>query len=251
MPKLPAKARRLIEEALDMQSGYVLDFSDRTFADFFEEFGIDIGDDKYKVNGTSKAKRMRAFIEIEDAAIVAPILRALWSRRQESDFYRQKDEASKLAERYLPELAVLEGGAVPTTAGIDRFAKDETLEELVSAIERDIAAVKPVSALDRLHTYCMKRFGHLLDKHGVDWKREEPLHSRVGKYVKVVGPRRGLHEMTYQIVRNGIGIFEKFNDVRNNESLVHDNEIIEQSEARFIFDSVTAFLRFVKRIEGE
>jgi hypothetical protein len=40
---------------------------------------------------------------------------------------------------------------------IDKFAGDETLEELVAAIDRDIAANKPAAALDRLHTYCMKK----------------------------------------------------------------------------------------------
>jgi hypothetical protein len=57
--------------------------------------------------------------------------------------------------------------------------------------------------------------------------------------------------MTKQIVRNGIGIFEKFNDVRNNKSFAHDNEVIASSEARFIFEFVTVFLRYIKRIENE
>lgn len=59
---------RIVDNAFDMQSGYVLDFSDKTFAEFFDaEFGIDIDDDKYYANGSSKAKRLRCFLSVEDA----------------------------------------------------------------------------------------------------------------------------------------------------------------------------------------
>ena len=43
---------------------------------------------------------------------------------------------------------------------------------------------------------------------------------------------------------------DKFNHVRNNQSLAHDNQLLDQAEARYIYDSVTAFLRFVKSIEA-
>jgi hypothetical protein len=126
---------------------------------------------------------------------------------------------------------------------------DETLEELIGSIERDIAADWPAAALDRLHTYCAKKFGHLLDKRGVEWNRDEPLHSRVGKYVRAVNSEQRLQEMTLQILKNAIGVFDKFNHVRNNQTLAHDNDLLHKAEARFIFDSVSAVLRFVKSVD--
>jgi len=66
------------------------------------------------------------------------------------------------------------------------------LEELIGSIERDITADRPAAALDRLHTYCAKKFGHLLDKRSVEWSRDEPLQSRVGKYVKAVHAEKPL-----------------------------------------------------------
>ncbi|MCP1749007.1 hypothetical protein ACVI1J_010566 [Bradyrhizobium diazoefficiens] len=56
----------------------------------------------------------------------------------------------------------------------------------MSSIERDISANKPAAALDRLHTYCMKKFGHLLDSHDVGWSTDEPLHSYGGIWVMTV-----------------------------------------------------------------
>jgi hypothetical protein len=111
-------------------------------------------------------------------------------------------------------------------------------------------ANRPAAALDRLHTYCAKKFGHLLDGHGIVWTRDEPLHSRAGKYVRVLQQQHQLTDMTKQIMKNAIAVFDKFNFVRNNRSLAHDNDLSNHAEARFIFDSVTALLRFVKSIEA-
>ena len=49
---------KLLDDIFDMNGGYVLDFSNRTFAEFFlEEFNINIDDPRYDAEGKSKAKR--------------------------------------------------------------------------------------------------------------------------------------------------------------------------------------------------
>lgn len=61
-----------------MSSGYVLDFSNDTFAEFFRETAdIDIYSQKYARNGDSKAKRLRALWEIESDALVGKVLSGL------------------------------------------------------------------------------------------------------------------------------------------------------------------------------
>ena len=50
---------RLIDDLFGMGSGYVLDFSDKTFAAFFrEEISVNIDEQRYSADGTSKAKRL-------------------------------------------------------------------------------------------------------------------------------------------------------------------------------------------------
>lgn len=241
---------RTIDDAFQADPGYVLNFSDKTFREYFDdEFRIDIDQPKFRTGGTSKMNRLRTFCRIEDAAIVARALRSLWDYREGTFPATPRDAAIKT--RLFELISRIEGNdAVARTDAIERFAPDQTLEELVAAIERDILADRPVAALDRLHTYCAKKFGHLLDRRSVEWDRSEPLHSRVGKYVKAVNQERPLREMTQQIMKNAIGVFDKFNHIRNNQSLAHDNEIIDKAEARFIFDSVSAFLRFVKNMDN-
>ena len=68
--------------------------------------------------------------------------------------------------------------------------------------------------------------------------------------MKALQQERELREMTLQSIKSAIGIFEKYNHLRNNQSLAHDNKLLDQAEARFIYDTVTAFLRFVKSVEA-
>ena len=124
--------------------------------------------------------------------------------------------------------------AVARTDAFEKFAADETLKELISAIERDTQADRPAAALDRLHTYCMKKTAHPIERHGGTWNRDEPLHSRMGKYVRLLETERQLREISKRTLKSGISIFDSFNDVRNNESLAHDNDLVNHAEARNI-----------------
>jgi hypothetical protein len=96
----------------------------------------------------------------------------------------------------------------------------------------------------------MKKFAHLLDERDIAWDRNDPLQSRAGRYVKALEAERELREITRRIAKSAISVFEQFNDVRNNRSFAHDNDLIDKAEARFIFDAISAFLRFVKSVEA-
>jgi hypothetical protein len=66
-----------------MRGGYVLNFSDRTFAQFFaEELNIEIDDPVYARNGSSKGKRLRCFLQTVDKPTVVQTLKALWEYRE-------------------------------------------------------------------------------------------------------------------------------------------------------------------------
>lgn len=72
-----------LDDAFEMGGGYVLNFSDRSFAQFFaEELNIDIDNPVYAHNGTSKAKRLRCFLQSVDKATVVRTLNALWEYRE-------------------------------------------------------------------------------------------------------------------------------------------------------------------------
>ena len=73
--KFEIQEKKILEKFLGMDSGYVLNFTNRTFCDFFlENFNINIYDEKYADKGDSKAKRLRTFWEKESNAIVADLI---------------------------------------------------------------------------------------------------------------------------------------------------------------------------------
>ena len=47
----------IIEKYLDMKEGFVLGFSNRTFADFMKNFDVDIYNEKFNLASGSKANR--------------------------------------------------------------------------------------------------------------------------------------------------------------------------------------------------
>ena len=74
MSRLTAPEKRYFERLFGMRSGYVLDFTDPTYEEFFRHYGIQIHDSKYQHYGSSKAKKLRAFWEIEEDDMVGRVL---------------------------------------------------------------------------------------------------------------------------------------------------------------------------------
>lgn len=63
-----------LEAAFSMNGGYVLDFTNQSFQRFINNtVKLDIYNPKYSIYGTSKAKMLRAFWEIESDAIVGKL----------------------------------------------------------------------------------------------------------------------------------------------------------------------------------
>lgn len=77
MSTLKPRERAILEKVFEMESGYVLDFSDRTMEAFFaEEFDIELYDSKYDLDlpSKSKANRLRGILRVEEDALVGNII---------------------------------------------------------------------------------------------------------------------------------------------------------------------------------
>lgn len=70
----------------------------------------------------------------------------------------------------------------------------------------------------------------------------------MGEYIKA---KRGILEsnMSERILKSNISILEAFNDVRNNQSLAHDNIVLNKIESKFIFNSVVNAIKFLRAVE--
>lgn len=120
MANLTPKEKRIIEEVLRMSDGYVLDFSNRTFQEFFwDTFKIDIYDAKYAFNGDSKAKKLRAFLQLESDQVVGKALNELIPMIE----YFYPD--TKIPTDYFEIVQRLLGNKSPKVKTVDDFLKED------------------------------------------------------------------------------------------------------------------------------
>jgi hypothetical protein len=108
MSSLKPLEKEQLEMLLGMGGGYVLEFSDRTFAKFFgETVNVDIDAGKYQRNGTSKAKRLRAFWELEGDNLVGKVIAelldywAFYNPEPSTADLKIADQVRKVADRLL------------------------------------------------------------------------------------------------------------------------------------------------------
>ena len=158
MADLSSIERRKLERLLRMGGGYVLDFSDRTFSEFFEEHTRrDIDAAVYRERGTSKANRMRGFWAVEGNHLVGKVIQALILFGQaenclgdEPGLTELTDDCWKIASRMMRDTPVAELDAL--TATVDERDFYMVAQHVREAIEKN----QPEAALDRLHTFVIK-----------------------------------------------------------------------------------------------
>lgn len=115
MANLSMVDKRLLEDLLGMGGGYVLDFSNNSYAEFFKQYDINIYQDKYAVIGDSKAKRLRSFWQVESDSIVAKILASLFEYVEAI----KPEEAGDLKEQHWKIVNRLKGDASVENAAVD------------------------------------------------------------------------------------------------------------------------------------
>ncbi len=79
----------------------------------------------------------------------------------------------------------------------------------------------------------------------------DTLNARAGRLFNPLRASGKVRPISAKIMRTTVDVFELFNSIRNNESFAHDNKLVDPAEARYIFDSITSLLRFLKALEGE
>jgi len=250
MAEISAFERRKLEKLLGMGDGYVLDFKDRTYAEFFLDFRVDIDSAQFRVGGDSKAKRMRTFWEIAPNHTVGKVLEGLIAYGVKIDQLGDSnpmlvEDCRKIAQRLLSDQPVADIEAL--TAIADERDFEVVAEHVREAIEKN----QPEGALDRLHTFVNKFIRVTCEPHGIMISRDKPLHSVFGEYVKALRGSGHLESaMTDRILKSSISVLEAFNEVRNNKSLAHDNPILNYDESLLIFNHVASSIRFIKSLEA-
>jgi len=137
--------RQQLEKLFEMSGGYVLNFNDRTFQEFVADaVQLDIHDDKYCRDGTSKARKLRQFWKLESDYTVGTLLKALadyCERRRGASAGGPEvpsliDDCRKIADRLLSGGPRLEQIEVHADRFDSKYLKDQ-LRRMDSAVDTD------------------------------------------------------------------------------------------------------------------
>lgn len=256
MANLNSIEKLKLEKLFGMSGGYVLDFTNRSYQEFIlDNIQIGIYDVKYDYDSGSKANRLRAFWEKENNYSVGKLIASLleyWKAQKvinsveiipaERELF---DECTKIAERLIKESPVENIDVLQSKSNKQDFSP------LIKSIRKSIESNQPEEAIDRLLTFAVKYVRDLCDKHGIEHDRSKPLHGMFGEYIKFLRKSDYIEsQMTERILKSSIAILDSFNDVRNNQSLAHDNKILNYDESVLIANNVFSIIRFVDVIEA-
>lgn len=250
MSNLTLTEKRQLENAFNMGSGYVLNFSNRTMEEFFiDNVGIEIYNDKYDKASNSKANRMRAFWELEDNYTVGKLLNAIF---ENWNLLRERITPEKPPEECIRIYNRLKDSAlVPDLEVIQAISSEKEFETLAKSVRESIERNEPENGLDRLHTFLIKYLRVKCEKYGSVISKDKPLHSLMGEYIKHIKKDKLIEsEMTENILKSSISVIERFNYVRNNQSYAHDNEVLNYNESILIFGYITNIVRFIENLEN-
>lgn len=249
MADLSNLEKRSLEKLFGMGSGYVLNFSNRTFDEFvLDSTGKSIFEERYNAGSGSKANRLRAFWSSEPNYIVGKLLSDLVAYAGEPGVQPEHEQLLESCRRVAERL--LQSTPVPELDAINPNSTERDFASLAKLVREAIEKNQPELGLDRLHTFVVKYMRVLCEKHGIAVARDKPLHSLIGEYVKRLKDQGHIEsDMTERILKSSISTLEAFNRVRNERSLAHDNPILNYDESLLIFNHVASAIRFIEALE--
>jgi hypothetical protein len=186
-PLISPADMQVVERVLNMSTGYVLDFSDRTFDGFVaHEIGIDATAPRYSVDGGSKAKRLRRILHSLTGGQQAKLLRAFLKYRDspargggvdllDDEWRRSYDEIIRGLEQQVTN--------ADNTYAASSWTGRRTIREQV-AIVRGVAPVA-LREIDELASIVeSKRFNDPITADAVECLRE--LHEQLGELIAAI-----------------------------------------------------------------
>ena len=261
MSSLTEVEKRYLEKILGMGTGYLLDFTDSSFGEFFWNHWVDIHGPGYLRHGTSKAKKMRAFWEQEPDELVARVLTEMLDIYEANcDLYGEDRDERVLAKSREIVLRLLGKQNVTESAAVAGFLQQEfTIPDLEKLpVEAEVAEIIEARLIEVQIVFQVRGYlsviflcGSVLEAILLGSARKDP--ERFGRSAacpkKRDGAKKKIHDWSLSElidVACDIGLIKqdvkKFSHVlRDFRNYIHPNE---QIKSGFAPDQYTAQLCF-------
>lgn len=219
-PTISAMELRAVEDIFEMGSGYVLDFSNRTFAGFFADLAIDID---VEFPEGSKASRLRAFLRGADGAQVAQTLEALLNYRGTRDGDNASVNLTKV-KNLIARLRKTQVAMLPATPAVDVVSL-AYVHELETKIDQRLTTSDLEGAITAARTMLEAVLVELekqLTSTPGDYKGDLPKQFKaVAKQLRIDDERADLDDNFKQVARGLVQIVNGLAPIRNKMSDGH------------------------------
>lgn len=125
---------------------------------------------------------------------------------------------------------------------------EKRVQDLVDNINQTIDNGRPQFAIGELHTYLHNYTRFLCDKHEIEYTESEKLDKLFKEYIKAIDSLIE-NKFSKSILRQSVSIFSELNKIRNNNSSVHDNELLNEAESLLVFRYIESLFEYIKTIE--
>lgn len=236
---------RYIRKKTKKGAGYVWDFNDITFQEFIEGCsGCNIDDDKYKEKGTSKEKRLRQFLIVEENSRVILLLEELLDYGVRRNLLLKTYIPS--INRIIKDLKKYEK-TIQDKNNVIKNKKEEEL--LLKEIKEKISKYQYEFAIDRLHTLLKYKFQAIFKSINKEMKGGT-LDTITGESNNILRENEAFKEKTtFSILSATKKIMKDFDDARNNKTYAHANTIMEKNEAEFLCIYMIDYYNFINKID--
>ncbi len=254
MASLSFREKSKLEALLGMESGYVLQFSNSSFARFIGDIcNIDIYNGKGYEEYASKANKLRKIWDNENDLVVGNLLNALLD--EYIDYKQRIDEYHPGDEHDVGEMRIVASRLLGNAIKLDiPIQREETLHTLQEDINNALSRNQPTLVLDRLHTFSTKFLRQICTEYSITVFDNKginlPLHSLAGMLKKHYEQIPVFDsDFVPLAIQNNIALFDRFNAIRNNQSYAHDNVVLGNMEAEFVVRTMINTISFIDAIE--
>jgi Restriction endonuclease len=164
--KLTTNEKEILEELFQMRGGYVLNFSDRTFGEFFQnDMALNIFDPKYNYASGSKANRLRGFWQVAGDSLVSASINHLltYIDTQIAIGRLQSAQFSDTLIQRARSISARLSGASPGKAA-DSAHKSHQPERVQAAVVNSAAVGRLRDSLMGLHTMPPQQRGFAFER---------------------------------------------------------------------------------------
>lgn len=252
--------KQTIKRLFDINGGYIFSYwssqnkynKNITRDIFLDACGIDIYNDS-DFSGLSQEKCFNKIIESNNSTNIANMLKGfcdyfMFAMAEYSCWNPEDEQDYRLVQEIIERLKSSESVNLP------EVQRHENIDMLAQDIEHNINNGTPELVLDRLHTYATMYLREICNNYNL------PIADDKGNMYSIDGLAGKLKtyyiennycksEFSTQAIKTMISLFAKFNDIRNDNSFAHPNDVLDKAEAEYVVKTMLSTLQFIKKIE--